>query len=86
MSEDILKQLGLESSASQSEKNNEFVERLPDQALVKKDPIVVLLNNIRSLNNIGSIFRTCDAMAIEKLYLCGITATPPLSLINLINF
>ena len=44
---------------------------------VKKDSIVVLLNNIRSLNNIGSVFRTCDAMAVEKLYLCGITATPP---------
>ena len=44
---------------------------------LEKDPIVVLLNDIRSLHNIGSIFRTCDAMAVEKLYLCGITATPP---------
>ncbi len=44
---------------------------------LEKDPIVVLLNDIRSLNNIGSVFRTCDAMAVEKLYLCGITATPP---------
>lgn len=44
---------------------------------LEKDPIVVLLNDIRSLHNIGSVFRTCDAMAVEKLYLCGITATPP---------
>ena len=44
---------------------------------LEKDPIVVLLNDIRSLHNIGSVFRTCDAMAVKKLYLCGITATPP---------
>ena len=44
---------------------------------IKKDPVVVVLENVRSLNNIGSIFRTCDAMAIEKIYLCGITAQPP---------
>ena len=43
----------------------------------KKDPIVVLLDNVRSLHNVGSVFRTCDAMAIEKLYLGGITAKPP---------
>ncbi len=43
----------------------------------KKDPIVVILDNIRSLNNVGSIFRTCDAFAVEKLILCGITAQPP---------
>ena len=44
---------------------------------LEKDPVVVLLNDIRSLHNIGSVFRTCDAMAVKKLYLCGITATPP---------
>ena len=44
---------------------------------LKKYPIVVVLNNIRSLNNIGSFFRTCDAFAIQKLILTGITATPP---------
>ena len=43
----------------------------------KKDPIIVLLDNVRSLHNVGSVFRTCDAMAVEKLYLCGITAKPP---------
>jgi tRNA G18 (ribose-2'-O)-methylase SpoU len=43
----------------------------------KKTPIIVILDNIRSLNNIGSVFRTSDAFLIEKIYLCGITATPP---------
>lgn len=43
----------------------------------KKTPLVVVLDNIRSLNNIGSVFRTCDAFRIEKIILCGITAQPP---------
>jgi tRNA G18 (ribose-2'-O)-methylase SpoU len=43
----------------------------------EKDPIIVLLDDVRSLNNIGSVFRTCDAMGIKKMYLCGITAQPP---------
>lgn len=43
----------------------------------KKMPLVIVLDNIRSLNNIGSIFRTADAFAAEKICLCGITATPP---------
>jgi tRNA G18 (ribose-2'-O)-methylase SpoU len=43
----------------------------------KKLPIIVVLDNIRSLNNIGSVFRTSDAFLIEAVYLCGITATPP---------
>lgn len=42
-----------------------------------KTPIIILLDNIRSLNNIGSVFRTSDAFLVEKIYLCGITATPP---------
>tara|TARA_B100000767_G_C19594545_1_gene462903 strand:+ start:239 stop:769 length:531 start_codon:yes stop_codon:yes gene_type:complete len=42
-----------------------------------KTPVIVVLDNIRSLNNIGSVFRTSDAFAIEKIYLCGITAIPP---------
>jgi tRNA G18 (ribose-2'-O)-methylase SpoU len=42
-----------------------------------KIPVVVVLDNIRSLNNIGSVFRTSDAFLIEKIYLCGITAKPP---------
>ncbi|GGG92341.1 RNA methyltransferase [Polaribacter pacificus] len=44
---------------------------------VSKTPLIVVLDNIRSLNNIGSVFRTSDAFLIEKIYLCGITATPP---------
>jgi len=43
----------------------------------EKTPITIILENIRSLNNIGSVFRTADAFLIEKIYLCGITATPP---------
>lgn len=43
----------------------------------EKTPIIVVLDDIRSLHNIGSFFRTCDAFLIEKIYLCGITATPP---------
>ena len=42
-----------------------------------KVDLVVVLDNIRSAMNVGSIFRTCDAMAINSLMLCGITATPP---------
>lgn len=43
----------------------------------EKSPIIIVLDNIRSLNNIGSVFRTSDAFLIEKIYLCGITAQPP---------
>ena len=43
----------------------------------EKFPLIVILDSIRSLNNIGSFFRTADAFNVEKIYLCGITATPP---------
>ena len=43
----------------------------------EKTPLIIILDNIRSLNNIGSVFRTSDAFLIEKIYLCGITAKPP---------
>ncbi len=43
----------------------------------KKAPIVLVLDNVRSLNNVGSAFRTGDAFRIEKIYLCGITGKPP---------
>ena len=42
-----------------------------------KTPLIIILDDIRSLNNIGSVFRTSDAFLIEKIFLCGITATPP---------
>ena len=44
---------------------------------VEKLPIVIVLDNIRSLSNVGSFFRTADAFRIETLFLCGITACPP---------
>ena len=43
----------------------------------QKTPIIVILDDIRSLHNIGSVFRTSDAFLIEKIFLCGITAIPP---------
>lgn len=43
----------------------------------KKAPLIIILDNIRSLNNIGSVFRTADAFLVKKIYLCGITAQPP---------
>lgn len=43
----------------------------------KKTPLVVVLDNVRSLHNVGSVFRTADAFRIQHIYLCGITATPP---------
>lgn len=59
-------------------KNNEL-NRLSIEEFknTEKTPVVVILDNIRSLNNIGSVFRTSDAFLIKKIYLCGITATPP---------
>ncbi|MCF6182272.1 RNA methyltransferase [Lutibacter sp.] len=59
-------------------KNSEL-GRLNVDEFKKKDktPIIVILDNVRSLNNIGSVFRTSDAFLIEKIYLCGITAKPP---------
>ena len=59
-------------------KNNELNRITVNEfKTIKKTPIIVVLDNIRSLNNIGSVFRTSDAFLIEKIYLCGITATPP---------
>ncbi len=51
-------------------KADEFVE-------AEKTPIVIVLDNVRSANNVGSVFRTSDAYRIERIYLCGITACPP---------
>ncbi len=48
-----------------------------DFKVSEKPPLIVILDNNRSLNNIGSVFRTADAFLIEKIYLCGITAKPP---------
>ena len=43
----------------------------------EKLPLVVVLDDVRSLYNVGSVFRSCDAFRVEAVYLCGITATPP---------
>ncbi len=42
-----------------------------------KTPVILVLDNVRSLNNVGSVFRTADAFLVEAVYLCGITGTPP---------
>lgn len=59
-------------------KNSEL-PRLSEEAFkaAQKTPLLIVLDNIRSLNNIGSVFRTADAFLVEKIYLCGITAKPP---------
>lgn len=58
---------------------NEELDRLGISEFKKsrKHPLIIILDNVRSLHNIGAIFRTADAFLIEKIYLCGITATPP---------
>lgn len=58
---------------------NEELNRLDIEEFkaARKIPVIVVLDNVRSMNNIGSVFRTSDAFLIEKIYLCGITATPP---------
>ncbi|MBT8188525.1 MAG: RNA methyltransferase, partial [Croceitalea sp.] len=58
--------------------NNEL-ERLTIEEFkrVQKIPLTLVLDNVRSLNNIGSVFRTADAFLVNKIFLCGITAQPP---------
>jgi len=58
---------------------NEELNRISadDYKKAEKMPLVIVLDNIRSLNNIGSVFRTADAFRVEKIYLCGITGRPP---------
>jgi tRNA G18 (ribose-2'-O)-methylase SpoU len=58
---------------------NEELDRLSveDFKKVDKIPFMLVMDNIRSLHNIGSLFRTSDAFRLEGIYLCGITATPP---------
>lgn len=58
---------------------NEELGRLDVEAFreAPKTPLVLVLDNVRSLHNVGSVFRSADAFRIEQVYLCGITATPP---------
>jgi 23S rRNA (guanosine2251-2'-O)-methyltransferase len=48
-----------------------------DFRIAPKAPFILVLDNVRSMNNVGSVFRTADAFIIEAVWLCGITATPP---------
>jgi len=60
--------------------HEEILEQKPSVDEVrdkKRTPFYALLDNVRSLHNVGAIFRTSDALLLEKLYLCGITGTPP---------
>lgn len=58
---------------------NEELNRLSVEAFknAEKQPVIVVLDNVRSLNNVGSAFRTADAFLIEEILLCGVTGTPP---------
>ncbi|MHA7877418.1 MAG: RNA methyltransferase [Bacteroidota bacterium] len=59
-------------------KVHELIRLSPEEFQVsKKTPLVIVLDNIRSMHNVGAAFRIADAFLVEKLYLCGITATPP---------
>ena len=55
------------------------LNRLPvaDFKATPKSPVVLVLDNVRSLHNVGAVFRTADAFALEKIYLCGVTGRPP---------
>lgn len=55
------------------------LDRISQEEFKKKNkiPLIVVLDNVRSLNNVGSVFRTSDAFLVKAVYLCGITATPP---------
>ena len=57
---------------------NEELNRISTEAFkeAQKVPLVIVLDNVRSQNNVGSVFRTSDAFRIEKIFLCGITSTP----------
>lgn len=58
---------------------NEELDRLSveEYRQAAKTPVVIVLDNVRSLNNVGSVFRTADAFLLKGIYLCGITAQPP---------
>lgn len=59
-------------------KNSELERKSVDEfKAAEKTPVVIVLDNVRSANNIGSVFRTADAFLVEKIYLCGVCATPP---------
>lgn len=64
-------------------KNDELGRKTAEEfKSIEKTRVVVLLDNVRSLHNVGSVFRSCDAFVVETLYLCGFTGTPPNKEIN----
>src|SRR6201986_453097 len=62
-----------------TKKSMDELERLQPEAMqiAEKHPVIVIMDDVRSMHNVGSAFRTCDAFSIEALYLCGYTPTPP---------
>ncbi len=59
-------------------KNSELGRKSPAEfKSAEKTPLIIILDNVRSLHNVGSVFRTADSFLLKKIYLCGITATPP---------
>ncbi len=59
---------------SMDELNRKNLEQFKN---AQKAPIIIVLDNVRSMNNVGSVFRTADAFLLESIYLCGVTAQPP---------
>ena len=58
--------------------NDELLRKTPEEFKeALKTPLILVLDNVRSLNNVGSVFRTADSFLLESVYLCGITGTPP---------
>lgn len=65
-------------TANRKLKNSELPRKsVSEFKQAEKTPVIIILDNVRSLNNIGAVFRSADAFLIEKIYLCGITAIPP---------
>lgn len=62
--------------------HEEIVHRQKTNLIERRLPFCVILNNIRSLYNVGSIFRTADGVGVEKIWLCGITGHPPSNMIS----
>jgi len=73
------KKLSLMRKLANAELNRKSIEDFKSSG---KAPFIIVLDNVRSLNNIGSVFRTADAFLVEAVYLCGITAKPPHREIN----
>ena len=68
----------IETSSFRKLPTHELVRRTPEEFQVApKVPLVIVLDNVRSMHNVGAAFRIADAFLVEKVYLCGITATPP---------